>query len=104
PRFRASAGTCAALFALANPILIDQLGSSYSDITTAEIVLAGWLLLLHALRSPGTARVVCAGLLLGAASALKMTNSLHAVCAAVLLLFLPTTWRTRARLSFYFIA
>jgi len=104
PRFRASAGTCAALFALANPILIDQLGSSYSDITTAEIVLAGWLLLVLALRTPRVPRVLCAGLLLGAASALKPTNALHALSACVLLLFLPTGWRRKTWLAFGFLA
>jgi hypothetical protein len=101
---RIAAGACAALLALANPILIGQLGSSYADITTAEIVLGGWLLLVYALRAPSARRIVCAGLLLGAASALKLTNSLHALSACVLLLFLPTTWRRKTRLSLGFIA
>jgi hypothetical protein len=104
PRLRVAAGACAALFALANPILIEQLGSSYADIITAEIVLAGWLLLVHALRIPSAARVLGAGLLLGAASALKLTNSLHALSACVMVLFLPTGWRGKTRLSLAFIA
>jgi len=103
-RVRIAAGACAALLALANPILIDQLGSSFTDVTTAEIVLAGWLLLVHALRVPSAPRVVCAGLLLGIASALKLTNSLHALSACVLLLFFPLTWRRKTRLSLGFIA
>jgi hypothetical protein len=103
-RARIVVGVCAVLLALANPILIDQLGSSFTDITTAEIVLAGWLLLVHALRVPSAPRVACAGLLLGLASALKLTNSLHALSACVLLLFLPVTWRRKARLSLGFIA
>ena len=103
-RLRIAAGACAALFALANPILIEQLGSSYADILTAEIVLAGWLLLVHAIRTPGTARVLSAGLLLGAVSALKLTNSLHALSAIVLVLFLPIDWRRKTRLSLGFLA
>lgn len=87
----------AALLAFANPILIDQFGSSYADVTTAEAVLAGWLLLTMAVRSPSLRYVIWAGLLLGVASALKLTNCVHALCASVLLLFIPVRWPTRAR-------
>lgn len=97
-------GACAALLAFLNPILINQIGSSYSDILTAEIVLAAWLLLVYALRTPSASRIVGAGLLLGAVSALKLTNSLHALCACVFLLFLPTGWRRKMRLSLGFMA
>lgn len=103
-RVRIMVGACAVALALANPILLDQLGTSYADILTAEVVLAAWLLLVQAVRTPSAARMICAGLLLGAASALKLTNSLHALSACVLLLFLPTTWRVRARLSLGFFA
>ncbi|HEV2270508.1 MAG TPA: glycosyltransferase family 87 protein [Steroidobacteraceae bacterium] len=104
PRARIMVGAFAVALALANPILLDQLGTSYADILTGEIVLAAWLLLVHAVRTPNTARVICAGLLLGAASALKLTNSLHALSACILLLFLPTTWRLKAWLSLGFFA
>lgn len=102
-RARIALGACAALLALANPILIDQLGSSFADITTAELVLAAWLLLVYALRTPTASRVIWAGLLLGAASGLKLTNSLHALSACMLLLFLPISWPGKARLSLGFI-
>lgn len=101
-RARVNMAIVAAAFAFANPILINQFGSSYADITTAEGVLVGWLLLIQAVRAPSTNRVICAGLLLGAISALKMTNSVHALCAVVLLLFLPTTWRARFRHALVF--
>lgn len=104
PRARIVVGAFAVALALANPILLDQLGTSYADILTGEIVLAAWLLLVHAVRAPNAARVICAGVLLGAASGLKLTNSLHALSACVLLLFLPTTWRVKARLSLGFFA
>lgn len=96
------AGVCAALLAIANPILINQLGTSYADITTAEVVLAAWLLLIQAVKTPSAARVACAGLLLGTASALKLTNSVHALSACVLLLFIPLTWRSKLRLAIGF--
>lgn len=89
PRKRTAIAACSALFAFANPILLNLFGSSYADVTTAELVLAGWLLLLKAVHTPGTKTVVAAGLLLGTASALKLTNSVHALSACVLLLFLP---------------
>jgi hypothetical protein len=81
---------CAVALAFANPILIQEIGSSFADVTTAELALAGWLLLAGAVRAPTTARVVCAGLLLGAATALKPTNSVHAIAAVAILLFLPS--------------
>jgi hypothetical protein len=97
PRVALAAGILAVVFAFANPVLINELGSSYADITTAEVVLAGWLVLLGAVRTPGATRVVCAALLLGGASALKLTNSVHAVSAAVLLLFIPGGWWSKLR-------
>lgn len=97
PRARVAIGVCAVALAFANPVLINQVGSSFCDITTAEVVLAGWLVLLTAIRSPGATRVVCAALLLGAASALKLTNAVDAVAAAPMILFIPGGWRTKFR-------
>lgn len=95
PRISLTIGILAVVFAFANPVLINQFGSSYADITTAEIVLGGWLVLLGAVRKPSATRVVCAALLLGAASALKLTNAVHAISAAALLLFIPVPWRSK---------
>lgn len=94
---RIAMGVCAVLLSLVNPILINQLGGSSADVITAEIVLAGWLLLVHAVQAPGHAKLLGAGLLLGAASALKLTNSLHALSGCLMLLFLPAVWRMRLR-------
>lgn len=87
----------ALVLAFANPILINQFGSSYADIATATLVLAGWLLLLRAINRPGMAGVACAGLLLGVASALKLTNSVHALSAIVVAAFVPGRGRDRVR-------
>lgn len=102
PARRVAIGALAAVLAFANPILISELGSSYCDIITAELVLAGWLLLVRAFRSPGTAGILCAGLLLGAVSALKLTNAASALSALALVLFLPASWRARIRLTAIF--
>jgi len=76
-------------FALVNPVLLQQIGSTFADITTGELVLAGWLLLALAVRAPSTARVICAGLLCGIATALKLTNAVHAIAAFAILIMLP---------------
>ncbi len=94
---RVAIGVLAAVFAFANPILINQFGSSFIDVTTAEVALAGWLALIAAVRSPGAFKVACGALLLGAASALKPTNAVHAVSAALILLFIPASWWRRFR-------
>lgn len=101
PRMRIAIGICAVLLALANPILVNLFGTSSTDVITAELVLAGWLLLARVLRAPSRARLVWAGLLLGAASALKLTNSVHALSACLILLFLPGTWRMRLRYALF---
>jgi hypothetical protein len=96
-RMRMTYGVCAVAMTFLNPILVQQIGSSYADITTAELVLLGWLLLALAVRAPHAARVICAGLLLGAASALKLTNSVHALASCALLIMLPRTLQGRIR-------
>ena len=96
-RIRLTVGLCAVALAFLNPILIQQVGSSFSDITTAVLVLSGWLLLARAVRAPHAAPMVCAGLLLGAASALKLTNAVHAMAAMTLILFVPRCLAVRAR-------
>jgi hypothetical protein len=90
-------GVLAVAFAFMNPILLQEIGSSFADITTAVLVLAGWVLLAAALRTPGTARAACAGLLLGVATALKPTNAVHAIAGIVFLFMLPLPARGRIR-------
>jgi hypothetical protein len=94
-RTRVAIGVCAAVLAFANPVLIDQFGSSFADVTTAELVLAGGLLLVGAIRTPSAWRIGAAGVLLGAASALKLSNALPAASFAIVPLFLPIDWRRR---------
>ena len=97
PNMRVAIAILAVIFAFANPVLINEFGSSYSDITTAELAMAGWLLLADVLWTPSALRVIGAALLLGIASGLKPTNAVHAVSAAILLLFVPGGWVRRIR-------
>jgi hypothetical protein len=94
---RMLAGACAAVLAFMNPILMQEIGSCFADITTAEIALAGWLLLALAIRRPRISLVVWAGLLLGAATALKLNNAIHTIAASFILVMLPLTWASRLR-------
>jgi len=97
PARRTAFATCAVAIAALNPILLQQLGNSFADITTGELVLGGWLLLATAVRTPSAPRILAAAVVLGAATALKLTNAVHAVSAAALLLFLPLPFTSRLR-------
>ena len=86
-------GVGAALFTLCNPVVLQQIGSSSIDITTAILVLAGWLVLLRQFRRPGALHVLLAAAILGGACALKLTNAVHSVAALALIVLLPGGWR-----------
>ena len=101
-RMRAATGICAVVLAYINPILMQQIGSSFADITTAELVLAGWVLLAGAVRKPRVKPVICAGLIIGVACALKLTNAVHAIAAFAVLLFLPLPPLGRLRQGFIY--
>lgn len=96
-RMRLTYGVCAVALTFVNPILVQQIGSTYADITTTILVLGGWLLLARAVRAPHAALLVCAGVLLGAGTALKLTNAVHAISGGALLLLLPQTLYGRFR-------
>jgi hypothetical protein len=101
-RTRLFAGSCAVALAFMNPILMQQIGSCFADITTAELALGGWLLLADAVRLPRISRIICAGLILGAATALKLSNAVSAVSALAMFAMLPLGWRGRIRLGFLY--
>src|SRR5579863_7340995 len=95
-------GLCVTVLAFMNPVLLQEIGSSFSDITTTGLVLGGWLLLVHAVLRPRIKLVIFAAVLLGIATALKPTNGLYAVAAFFLVAFLPLPLIRRIRNLFYF--
>jgi hypothetical protein len=95
-------GLCVTVLAFMNPVLLQEIGSSFSDITTTGFVLGGWLLLVQAVLRPRMKLVIFAAILLGVATALKPTNGLHAVAALFLVGFLPLPFVGRIRNLFYF--
>jgi hypothetical protein len=90
-------GLCAVAFALVNPILLQQIGSTFADITTGELVLAGWLLLALSVRAPRRSLILYAGLACGIATGLKLTNAVHAIAGFTIVVMLPLTLWGRIR-------
>lgn len=95
-------GACVTVLAFMNPVLLQQIGTSFSDITTTVPVLGGWLLLVQAVLRPRAKPVIFAAMLLGFATALKPTNGLYAVAACFLLAFMPLPIVGRIRALIYF--
>src|SRR5688572_8201086 len=84
----------AVALALANPVLLQALGSSFNDITTGMLALAGYVALVNAFSGGRFGLVALAGALLGAAAALKLSNAFFALVPALpLVLGCATTTR-----------
>ena len=83
----ATAATLAAsiLIAACGPMTLSEVGTSFSDILTALPILAGLVLILSAAENDRV-RWLLAGLLLGAAVGLKLTNVVFALGAAAAVL------------------
>ena len=81
----ASAIAAAILIAAVGPMTLSEVGTSFSDILTALPILAGCVLILSAGES-NHGRTMLAGLLIGAAVGLKLTNAVYAMGAAAAVL------------------
>ena len=86
-REAATAGAIGAsiLIAAVGPMTLSEVGTSFSDILTALPILAGCILILSADGSRH-GRYILAGLLIGAAVGLKLTNVVYALGAAAAVL------------------
>ncbi len=80
----ASAIGASILIAAVGPMTLSEVGTSFSDILTALPILAGCILILSAEGRHG--RYILAGLLIGAAVGLKLTNVVYALGAAAAVL------------------
>jgi hypothetical protein len=72
------------LIAAVGPMTLSEVGTSFSDILTALPIVAGCILILSAEARAG--RYILAGLLIGAAVGLKLTNVVYALGAAAAVL------------------
>jgi hypothetical protein len=80
-----SAAAALVLIAACGPMTLSEVGTSFSDILTALPIVAGFILILTADGSQRL-RYLLAGLLLGAAVGLKLTNVVFALGAAAAVL------------------
>ena len=94
----------AVLLAFLNPIFISELGNSFNEISTSVPLLLGWYLLVRGFALPRLGTVALAGMLIGAAAALKLSNLLFTVSALPLLLMAPASLRLRAQAVLVFAA
>jgi len=81
----ASAIGAAILIAAVGPMTLSEVGTSFSDILTALPIVAGCILILSA-DEKRNGRYLLAGLLIGAAVGLKLTNVVYALGAAAAVL------------------
>ncbi len=73
----------AVALALMNPILLQEMGSTFTDVTTGTLALGGYVALANAFAGGRLRLVALGGALLGAAAALKLSNAVLAVIPAV---------------------
>jgi len=96
-RFRTPLIVASVIFAFLTPVFMVEVGSSFIDVTTAIPVLAGVLVLMRNQRDDrGGTLVVVAGLLMGSAAALKLTNAVFPVAAAAFIVMADRPARQRA--------
>lgn len=104
---RLALALAAVSFALFNPVFLQETGSTFVDISTGLPAIAGWLLVAHVLRDIGTPQpdlrravrlTFAAGILLGTAASLKLSNVLFAFALLPALLLLRQPLRLRLRL------
>lgn len=85
------------LAGLASAAFLSELGTTMGDNTTAPLVLGALALCLPVGSDWRNLRTVVAGVLLGAAVALKLTNAIYAVALGLAVLAAPLPWRARLR-------
>jgi hypothetical protein len=86
------------LIAASGPMTLSEVGTSFSDILTALLVIAGFALVLLA-DGASRERYLLAGLLLGAAVGLKLTNVVYAFGAGAAVLFARQPLRSTISLA-----
>jgi hypothetical protein len=92
------------LLAFLNPVFILELGTSLNEISTSVPVLAGWYLLVREFATQRRRWIAFAGILLGIAAALKLSNLIFTVTALPLLLMAPASWKVRLQSVLVFAA
>lgn len=89
----------AVVLAFLNPVLLQTLGSTYIDATTGAFALGGWVVLAGLFHRPAWRAAACAGVLLGIATALKLSNAVFAVAGVAVVLCLHVSLAARLRMA-----
>ncbi|MGH7249811.1 MAG: hypothetical protein ACREGC_02455, partial [Minisyncoccia bacterium] len=89
----------AAVLTFLSPVLLMEIGTTFADASTATLVLAAVLCGLHSDQTTlwWKNRSLIAGVLMGAAGALKLSNLVFGPACAVLLICMQTTYVSRVR-------
>lgn len=91
--------------ALFNPVLLQEVGSTFNDVTTGTLALGGYVALVSAFAGGRISMVGIGGFLLGGAAAFKLSNAALALAPAVPLVWgAVTTTRQRIRATVVFAA
>ncbi|HVE48995.1 MAG TPA: hypothetical protein VNG69_05165 [Casimicrobiaceae bacterium] len=94
----------ALLLAAINPVLLQGLGSTASDLSVTVVALGGWVAVARVLRGGDWRMAALAGALCGFAAALKLSNAIFAIAAFAALILMPGTLRARGRGLMAFLA
>ena len=91
---RATVLGSAVLIGITAPMFLGELGTTFADISTSVLCLAGLILVCGYLKSERAVLVVVAGLAFGVATGLKLTNGPYLVAALVCACWLAPSWST----------
>jgi hypothetical protein len=95
-------GFAAAMAGGLSPIFLAEVGSTFNDVTTSIGVLLGLYLLFR--RTSLLPNMLMAGVAMGIAAGLKLTNAIFLISVVPSLLILFDNWNTRARAVLWFSA
>jgi hypothetical protein len=84
-------------FAGTNIVFLGLIGSTFSDPLLSVLVLLALLQALGAGASPGGARLILAGLLVGVATGLKLTNVVFSFALAIMVILHASSWKQAIR-------
>lgn len=92
----------AAVLTFLSPVLLMEIGTTFADASTATLVLAAALCGLYSNREASWWRdwSIVAGLLMGVAAALKLSNAVFGPPCALLIVLMQPTWSRRVRALF----
>ncbi|MCZ8162403.1 MAG: hypothetical protein O9275_17045, partial [Microcystis sp. LE19-196.1B] len=99
-RYKITLSIAAAITSIFGAAYISELGTSIGDNTTSVFVLGGLFFIVISLGKNipiPSKNILLAGLLLGLATGLKLTNALYSISFLIAINFLPNSWPDKLR-------